>query len=168
MTPLLIGRINNFQWSSQNERLAKLDTTVDEFWRQRSAQKNGKQERPISLKPNAADLGEKGIFRVVSLTHTAGGGFATIRCAVQGKAGVSAMTLWWKPLPSELSWQRLPMAQEMRPSGKSSWQATIPLDARGAMYLVETRNHAGEAENFPDETQETPYRVIPPFPATSK
>jgi Tfp pilus assembly major pilin PilA len=144
----------NFTWSSQNVPLARLDATAEDFWKNRSV-----TVHHAALKWNAAGVGKANDFHVISLQNTLQSKTATIRCIVRGNRGVNAVVLWWKPLPSEFSWQSLPMKQV-----DGSWIATVPLAPNGLMYMVQVQDTRGEAENFPDEANETPYRVIPAFP----
>jgi len=141
-----------FTWSSQNAPLAELDATAEKFWMDRNTSSSH-----LPLTPKASDMKEAGLYSA-SLESTTSGNTATVRCFLSSKQSASAVVLWWKPLPSELSWQSVPMRQV-----DHAWTATVPLNPRGLMYMVEVKHHEGEAENLPDETRETPYRIIQPF-----
>jgi Tfp pilus assembly major pilin PilA len=144
----------DFTWGSQNVLLAQLDATADDLWKNR----NG-TAKTVALKLSTKKESTSNIFRLDSIENSTSGSTATIRCSISGRQTVNAVTIWWKPLPSELSWRKMPMHKVDR-----TWTATIPLDFRGLMYLVEVQGNAGAAENLPDEAKETPYRIIGPFP----
>lgn len=150
----------NFQWSGQLQPLTKLDATAAAIW-----QKHGTQTPRLPLNPGPYSLSPFGEVLLTSKKQT---GEATIDVGSDKGAAIAAATLWWKPLPSELAWQHLPMKQQSRMKGEQIWQITIPLDSRGLMYMVELRSRTGIAQNFPNELKETPWRQVPPFPATSK
>lgn len=153
----------NFQWSSQIEPLARIDATAAEFW-----QKHGSETPRLPLQPDAGPTGSAGAIDVVSMTARAENGRAKIRCSAAENGKITSATLWWKPLPSELEWQSASMLREGDASGASTWQAAVPLDERGLMYMVELGDSKGEARNFPDEQRETPWLVIPPFASKPK
>lgn len=140
-----------FQWSSQNQPLAQLDATAPEFWQKRGAAAPG---LPLESQPLAAS-----VFGDVALSDTRENNSYTIQCSSDRPAAITSATLWWKPLPSELTWQSAPMSHE-----GTAWKADVPVDPRGLMYLVELRAANGGALNFPDERQETPWPIHPPQP----
>lgn len=147
-----------FQWSSQNEPLARLDATAGDFW-----QKHGTESARLLLAS-----GSRVHFGGVTLTAQQRNAETTIQCAAGDPGSVASAVLWWKPLPSELAWQSMPMRRDSGANGTAHWQATIPLDARGLMYLVELRSSNGNARNTPDVLQQTPWRIISPIPAKPK
>lgn len=144
----------NFQWSSQIPLLQKRDATVAGFWKD-----HGTEKARLPLKSQSvADFGH------VILSAAKAKDEVTVRCTASGGEAVSASVLWWKPLPSEVAWQHLPMTRQ---PGRS-WKATVPIDSRGLMYMVELRNENGAAQNVPVEFSETPWQIIPPYPPTAK
>ncbi|MFP5227320.1 MAG: hypothetical protein ACLGXA_06790 [Acidobacteriota bacterium] len=145
----------DFQWSSQSAPLAQLDATADSF-----RPLHRLQTPRLPLQPSAVDFGH------ISLTDHEADGNAIVQYASDRATAVTSVILWWKPLPSELPWQSAAMTREL--GKKSEWRFTLPLDARGLMYMVELRNATGAAENFPEEFDTTPWRIIPPFPATTR
>jgi len=152
-----LRRQSGFQWSSQLEPLAKLDATAHGFWQQHKAAISD-----IHLSPNSTDSGTNPGLSAGPLTQNIVNAKATITCTPTAQNGVASVTLWWKPLPSELGWESLPMSGG--PGGV--FTASFPIDRRGALYLVDVHDRQGNAHNFPDERKETPYRVIPVLPST--
>ncbi len=145
----------DFQWSSQIAPLERIDATAAGFW-----QRHANEVPRLPLESAAADTDA---FGDVSLTYRAGNNRAVIACSAARSGAIVAATLWWKPLPSELAWQSTPMRREMAGNGTWRWQAAAPLDAHGMMFMVELRNADGDVRNFPNERQQTPWDVIPPF-----
>jgi hypothetical protein len=150
----------DFQWSSQIAPLERIDATAADFWQKHA---NEISRLPLESGTSGADA-----FGNVSLTYRAGGNSAVIACSASRNGAIVAATLWWKPLPSELAWQSAPMRRAMGGNGTLRWQATAPLDAHGMMYMVELRSADGDVQNFPNERQQTPWGVIPPFASASK
>ncbi|HEX9198397.1 MAG TPA: hypothetical protein VF865_02480, partial [Acidobacteriaceae bacterium] len=142
----------DFQWSSQLEPLAKLDATAADFW-----EKHKSAASDLHLLPNATDNGVNAGLSAGPLAENVANGKATVNCTPAAENGVVSVMLWWKPLPSELAWESVPMSAG--PGG--TFTASFPIDRRGAMYLVDVHDRQGNARNFPDERKETPYRVIP-------
>jgi hypothetical protein len=146
----------DFQWSSQLAPMEKLDATADIFWKQNHAKSLG-----ILLSPTAIEQGADGGFAVRDLMHAVHGTSATITAvAPTSSAGIKTVVLWWKPLPSELPWE----SQTMTASTNGDYTATVPFDNHGLLYLIELEDSRGGARNLPDESVETPYRVIPATP----
>lgn len=147
-----------FQWSSRLTPLEQRDATATEFWQKHGA---GKSRLPLREAANEADSARASDN--LSLTDNIANGHAAITFRSAAADTISGAILWWKPLPSELEWQSTAMARHAEASGASSWQATIPLDKRGLMYMVEVLHARDHARNFPEEQKETPWRVVSPF-----
>lgn len=145
----------DFQWSSQLAPLAERDATAVQFW-----QKHRTEMARLPLEP---ETHVENSFGEVSLSDADADGKATLECRSGRPSAIEAAILWWKPLPSELAWKTVPMTRERNADGKLLWRATVPLDARGLMYMVELRGAADSAKDFPDQDKATPWRVIPAF-----
>jgi len=149
----------DFQWISQLAPMEKLDATANDLWAKNRIKTTG-----LVLTPTAVEQGVDGGFAVRELHHAVHGATATITAvAPTSSAGIKAVILWWKPLPSELSWQSIPMTTT--PNG--NYTASVPFDSHGLMYLVELQDQHGNARNLPDESTGTPYRVVPATPSTT-
>jgi hypothetical protein len=155
------GPLNNplnkqapFRWSGEVPKMENLDATAPVLWASRAP---GPQGPPLRL-----TIAESANLKVEGLRHEVAAARATaaVICRTSA-AGVSKVFLWYKPLPTQAHWQKL----EMKHAAGSGYSATVPLTPSGLMYLVEIQLRNGNARNFPDVFQETPYRVIPAFPA---
>jgi hypothetical protein len=136
--------------------LNQIDATAPQVW---SSRPPGGSGGPLVL--TSVDQGQdpgirvEGLQAAVSATKES----ASITCQPSAPQGVAKAILWWKPLPSELPWTSLVMS----PQPDGSFSAVLPLTPEGLMYMVEVQDKAGQARNFPDEREETPYRIIPAF-----
>ncbi len=70
--------------------------------------------------------------------------------------GIDWVKLYYKDLPSQLTWKSKSMTKE-----KGFYSASLPVKKEGAMYYIEVANKAGQAVFYPDFLKETPYLVIP-------
>ena len=86
-------------------------------------------------------------------------GKATITVKAADDSGVSEVTLYHKPIPSEKTWEPL----IMEPSG-DGFTAEVPLTPSGLQYYVEAVDIYGNAKVYPDFLVETPYRTIDSWP----
>jgi hypothetical protein len=148
----------DFQWGQELPKLTQIDATAPQVW---SSRPPGGKGDPLVLTP--VDQGQDPGIRVDGLQDAVAPAkdSASITCKPSAPQGVAKVVLWWKPLPSELQWANLPMTSQ--PDG--TFSATLPLTPEGLMYMVEVQDKAGQARNFPDERQETPYHIIPAFVA---
>jgi hypothetical protein len=146
----------NFQWGQELPKLTAIDATAPQVWASRPP---GGKGDPLVL--SSVDLGQDPGLRVNDLKDavSAAKESATIICQASAPQGVAKVVLWWKPLPSELTWQNRVMSAQ--PDG--SFSASLPLTPEGLMYMVEVQDKNGLARNFPDERVETPYHIIPAF-----
>lgn len=148
----------DFQWSDQLDSIEKLDATAPQLWTDHVSKAD---VAPLTF--TAADVGKDAGLRVEKLEHTISNtkDTATISCRASAKKGIKKLTLWFKPLPSELPWQSMDMTK----LANGSFSATTVLTHEGLMYLVKVQDKTGQAKNFPPVLEETPYRVIPAFVA---
>ena len=153
-----------FQWSSQNQPLAQLDASAPRLWLEHRTQRTC---LPLEPRPASDAAFGRVILKAVKEREQVAAGSGemsfTWNAAIQAgssdrSASIASATLFVKPLPSERSWEIWPMARK-----GGIWQATVPLDEHGLMYMVELHTLTGETKNFPDVFQETPWRMIPPF-----
>ena len=81
----------------------------------------------------------------------------TLRLRIADPAGIRWAKLYFKPLPSHLPWQQIPLAAE---SG-GAWNGQFVVDHRGALFYVEAATLDGRAAQYPDVRFETPYLRVP-------
>jgi hypothetical protein len=79
-----------------------------------------------------------------------------LRVQVKAKSKVSAVYAYYKRLPAYYEWLRL----EMQPEGQGSFSVLAPLTSEGILYYFEARDEDGNAVNYPDFLERTPYFII--------
>jgi hypothetical protein len=152
-----LRRQDEYQWSSQLSLLEKADSTVEAFWNNRTTRGPAK-----ALEFTAADRGEDMPLIVRDVKHEVSGDRAVIVCTATAKSGVANVILWYKQLPSSMKWQSVAMES----SDQVHFKVVVPMTEHGVMYHLEVQDSTGQARNFPEVLKETPYWIIPPYPAT--
>lgn len=82
----------------------------------------------------------------------------TVRARVEDPAGLRAVLLKIKPLPSESRWHRMPMSLE-----NGRWTATVQVSPHGLQWCVEALDKDGNGTMWPDFRTDIPYRIIEPW-----
>lgn len=59
-------------------------------------------------------------------------------------------------MPAPYEWLRM----EMHPAGNGIYSASVPLTAEGILYYFEAVDESGNAANYPNFLEQTPYFVI--------
>jgi hypothetical protein len=96
---------------------------------------------------------------VLSHTPPAGpirGGSVTLRVEVKAKSKVRTVGVYYKRLPAYYEWVRM----EMQAEGEGQFTAAVPLTPEGILYYFEASDEDGNAANYPDFLERTPYFVI--------
>jgi len=96
---------------------------------------------------------------VISHTVPAGpirGNSVSLRAEVKARSGVKSVRVYYKRLPSYYEWLRM----EMQPEGQGYFRATVPLTPEGILYYLEAVDDDGNAVNYPDFLERTPYLII--------
>jgi hypothetical protein len=96
---------------------------------------------------------------VISHTPPAGtvrGDSVTLSVTVGARAKIKSVGLYYKRMPAYYEWVRI----EMQPAGEGQFSAPVPLTPEGILYYVEALDKDGNAANYPDFLQRTPYFVI--------
>jgi hypothetical protein len=96
---------------------------------------------------------------VFSYTPPAGplsGEAANLTIKVGAKAKLTSVYAYYKIMPSYYEWLRV----EMHPSGNGSYAASVPLTPEGILYYFEAMDEDGNAANYPNVLERTPYLVI--------
>jgi hypothetical protein len=96
---------------------------------------------------------------VISPVAPAGGGRANsilLTVQVQAKAQLSSVRVYYKRTPAYYEWVRM----EMEPRGGASYSANVPLTSEGVLYYFEAIDEDGNAANYPNFLERTPYLVV--------
>jgi hypothetical protein len=96
---------------------------------------------------------------VISHTPPAGtvrGDSVTLSVTVQAHARVKSVVLYYKRMPAYYEWMRI----DMQPTGDGQFTAAVPLTPEGILYYFEALDEDGNAANYPDFLQRTPYFAI--------
>jgi hypothetical protein len=84
------------------------------------------------------------------------GDSVSLRVEVKAKAKLSTVYVYYKRLPAYYEWLRM----EMQPAGQDHFTATVPLTPEGILYYFEAMDEDGNAVNYPDFLERTPYFAI--------
>jgi hypothetical protein len=74
----------------------------------------------------------------------------------QAKAKLSSVRVYYKRTPAYYEWVRI----EMQPRGGTSYSANVPLTPEGILYYFEAIDEDGNAANYPNFMERTPYLVV--------
>jgi phage-related protein len=75
---------------------------------------------------------------------------------IHASAAVSEVFVFYKPIPAADPWIRT----AMHPLGDDTYGANLPLTSDGILYYFEAADTDGNAANYPDFLQQTPYFVV--------
>lgn len=75
---------------------------------------------------------------------------------VKAAARISAVYVYYKPMPAYDDWVRI----EMREDGDGRYAGKVPVTPQGILYYFEAVDVDGNASNYPDFLKRTPYFVI--------
>jgi hypothetical protein len=113
--------------------------------------------------------GDRSTYRVLvndgstkpTLAHTppaagARGDAISLTVAASAPAGIAAVNVYYKRMPSYHEWQKI----EMKTAGGSQYSASVPLTNEGILYYFEAIARDGTAANYPNFLERTPYFVI--------
>ena len=84
------------------------------------------------------------------------GGAVSLRVAVAAKSTVKAVNVYYKRLAAYYEWLKM----EMQPEGGDYFRAVVPVTPEGILYYFEASDEDGNAANFPDFLERTPYFII--------
>ena len=96
-----------------------------------------------------------------AVSHTAPAGpirgdSVTLRVEVEARSRVKNVYVYYKRLPAYYEWLRM----EMQPEGQAHFSAAVPLTPEGILYYFEAVDEDGNAVNYPDFLERTPYFII--------
>jgi hypothetical protein len=153
-----------YEWKSQLPLLEKMDAQAADLWagRPRGGAKypSGAQSGPIEFA--TTDHLDNGGLNVANMNYVIAPSkkSVTLTCTATAKGEPSRVVLWWKPLPSSSFWR----SNDMVKRSDGAYASTVPLTSEGLMYSIEVEDNGGNARNFPLVLNETPYRILSPFP----
>jgi hypothetical protein len=75
---------------------------------------------------------------------------------VHAPAKISGVYVYYKPMPAADPWIRM----VMHPLGNGTYDANVPLTPDGILYYFEAADENGNAANYPDFLERTPYFVV--------
>jgi hypothetical protein len=113
------------------------------------------EQRP----PYRVLVNDNDVRPVISHTPPPGavrGSAVELTVEVHSKAKVASVLVYYKRMPAYHEWLRL----DMTPVGETRYTASVPLTPEGILYYFEAVDEDGNAVNYPDFLQRTPYFVI--------
>jgi hypothetical protein len=96
---------------------------------------------------------------ILSHTPPAGpirGDSVSLRVEVKAKSKIRKVCVYYKRLPASYEWLRM----EMQPEGQGYFSAAVPVTPEGILYYFEASDEDGNAVNYPDFLERTPYFVL--------
>jgi hypothetical protein len=84
------------------------------------------------------------------------GDSVTLRAEVKAKAQIRSVYVYYKRMPAYNEWLRM----EMQPVGQGCFSAVVPVTPEGILYYFEAIDEDGNAVNYPDFLERTPYFII--------
>jgi hypothetical protein len=80
----------------------------------------------------------------------------TLRVEVKARAKLRTVYVYYKRMPAHYEWLRM----EMQPGGQGYFSAVVPVTPEGILYYFEATDEDGNAVNYPDFLERTPYFCI--------
>ena len=105
----------------------------------------------------------KPVFSFTPLNPTAAGDSVTLSVKVEDLSAIKSVHVYYKPMPAQHEWLRM----EMRRIGDGSYSAAVPLTPEGILYYFEAVDESGNAANYPNFLEQTPYFAIDSWAPTS-
>lgn len=84
------------------------------------------------------------------------GAAVTLTAAVKSPGKLSSVRVYYKLMPAYDDW----VSMEMSPSGQGRFSAAVPLTPEGILYYFEAVDENGNAANYPNFLERTPYFSI--------
>jgi hypothetical protein len=80
----------------------------------------------------------------------------TLEAEVSAASPIQSVSVYYKIMPSNYEW----LQTIMRPAANGSYTANVPLTPEGILYYFEAIDETGNAANYPNFMEQTPYFVI--------
>jgi len=109
---------------------------------------------PFRVLVNQADA--KPVFSQAPPGGSGDGNSAVLKVKVDDSSAIKSVYIYYKIMPAYHEWLRV----EMRSNGDGSYSASVPLTPEGILYYFEAVDESGNAANYPDFLEQTPYFVI--------
>jgi hypothetical protein len=88
---------------------------------------------------------------------------ATLQVKVEGSSPIHSVFVHYKLMPASYEWLRI----EMHSAGSGRFSAAVPLTSQGILYYFEAVDESGNAANYPNFLEQTPYFAIDSWAPTS-
>ncbi len=98
----------------------------------------------------------KPVFSYTPPVEPVSGNSVRISVNVQDQSKIQCISVYYKLMPASYEWLRV----EMRASGDGKYSATVPLTDEGILYYFEAVDESGNAANYPNFLEQTPYLAI--------
>jgi len=120
--------------------------------------------RPFRVPVNQAT--SKPVFSYTPANTIVTGISVALRVKVDDSSAINSVYVHYKVMPAQYEWLRV----EMRPTGDGGYSAAVPLTPEGILYYFEAVDESGNAANYPNFFERTPYFVIDSWvpPSTSR
>jgi len=92
-------------------------------------------------------------FSFTAPTAPANRNSVTLRVSVRDQSKIKSVHLYYKPMPSYYEWRQLEMASD----STGDYSADVPLTPQGILYYFDAVDEAGNATNYPNFLDQTPY-----------
>jgi hypothetical protein len=102
------------------------------------------------------DNDSKPVFSYTPPTHPVTGDSVSLSLAVQDKSKIKSVHVYYKIMPAYYEW----VPVEMHPTGDGNFTATVPLTPEGILYYFDAVDEDGNAANYPNVFEQTPYFVM--------
>jgi hypothetical protein len=79
-----------------------------------------------------------------------------LRVKVDDSSAIKSVSVHYKLMPAQHEWLRM----EMRSTGDGGYSAAVPLTPEGILYYFEAVDESGNAANYPNFLEQTPYFAI--------
>lgn len=87
-------------------------------------------------------------------------GSASLEVKVDSSSPIHGVWVHYKLMPASYEWLRT----EMHPAGNAVYTTSVPLTPEGILYYFEAVDESGNAANYPDFLEQTPYFAIDSWP----
>ena len=102
------------------------------------------------------DNNSKPVFFYTAPAAPVTGGSVNLTVKVQDKSKIKSVRVYYKIMPAYYEW----VPVEMHPGAGGNYTATVPLTPEGILYYFEAVDEDGNAANYPNFLEQTPYLVI--------
>jgi hypothetical protein len=98
----------------------------------------------------------KPLFTYTSPAAPVTGSSVNLNVKVQDQSKIESVSVYYKLMPAYYEWLRI----DMHSTGDGNYAAAAPLTPEGILYYFEAVDEAGNAANYPNFLEQTPYFAI--------